>query len=79
MEQITMKLNGCSSSRIEQITNLLNNHNIDFTADRYFTQLNFNVDDLFGNKEKTIDQLAKTLKLELIKPKPEFVDYGYFD
>lgn len=79
MKQTTLKLDGCSSNRINQITSLLSRHDIDFSADRYFTELTFDTDGLWGNKQKTINEIANTFNLTLIEPKPEFVDYGYYE
>lgn len=77
MKTTTLKLDGCSSSRIEQITYLLDCHGIDYSADRYFTQLNF--EDLWENNQITLGQIAKRYDLTLVEPTPVFVDYSYFD
>lgn len=79
MKQTILKLDGCSSSRIDQITGLLNRHDIDFSADRYFTELHIDEDGLWGNKKERIGEIAKTFNLTVIEPKPEFQDYGYYD
>lgn len=79
MKPTILKLDGCSSSRIDQITYLLNRHGIDFSADRYFTELIFDSDGLWGNHKNTINEIANTFNLTVIEPKPEFVDYGFYD